>query len=277
LYNIMKIKHYIYLIIFLATYLLSITSVLYTETLILLSAVAFIFILWITTHVIKFEIQEDDFKWNETILFYIILKNWHRSIMRDTDIRIVNFLLLFVQIQKYEIEWMKKNIEKVNKRDYMLIQGLEILASYKNIIKTETSVFGLRRLPLTAEILSYDISAAEDRVNENEGDIFGEIDEGGIFGEIDEDENVNANVNMDVNMNVNENIISKKKKIVEVWGRNEQLGYISDDRARQVFINSLPIIERKVTRDESKIYVDEFGYLEDFLSDTIDDASNDKE
>jgi hypothetical protein len=154
----MNMKHYIYITFFLATYLLSTMSVLYTETFVLFIAVLFIILLWLFTNGIKFEFQDDDFRWNETILFYTILKNWHRSIMRDADIRIVHFLLLFIQIQKYEIDWMKKNIDKINKRDYQLIQAialrrLEMLALYKNIIKTETSIFGVRRLPLASDKL----------------------------------------------------------------------------------------------------------------------------
>jgi hypothetical protein len=150
----MKIKYCIYILFFLVTYLLSITSVLYTETFILLLSVSLLFIWWLCEAGLRFEYQDEDVKWNETILFYIILKNWHRSIMRDTDIRMIHFLLLFIQLQKYEIELMKRNIKKINKRDNSIIQSitlrrLEILASYKNIIKAETSISGLRRLPLT--------------------------------------------------------------------------------------------------------------------------------
>lgn len=147
----MKIRYMIIVLLVLFTYFINITSVLYTESFILFLAFLCILIMYL-----KYwnpVLNKNDAKWNNTMLFYFILKNWNRSLRRDTDIRIAYFLLLSLQIQKYEIEWVRRNLDKIVKRDYILlkqstIRRLEILALYKKRIKSETSVFGLRRLPL---------------------------------------------------------------------------------------------------------------------------------
>jgi hypothetical protein len=152
----MKIRHYILIVLFIFTYLLSITSVLYTESFILFLASLTIFIFFMSKkRGLVFEYKKNDFRWNETIIFFFVLKTWNRSLIRDNNIKIANFLLLSLQMQKYEIEWMKRNIEKIEKRDYILLRittlrRLEILASYKKIMKSETSVSGLRRLPIVS-------------------------------------------------------------------------------------------------------------------------------
>jgi hypothetical protein len=166
----MKNKIFFFIFLFITTYLLGSTSVLYTESFILFLASMVIFLLFISTKEFTFNYNKDDFKWNETILFYIILKNWHRSLIRDNNIKIANFLLLSLQIQKYEIEWLKKNLDKITKRDYLLLtqttlRRLEILSNYKNLMKSESKVFGLRRLPIVPIISSYtkknDVSSIE--------------------------------------------------------------------------------------------------------------------
>jgi hypothetical protein len=149
-----------FIILFSTTYLISTSSVLYTESFILFIAAMVIFLLIISTKEFTFNYNKDDFKWNETILFYIILKNWHRSLIRDNNIKIANFLLLSIQIQKYEIEWLKKNLNKITKRDYILLtqttlRRLEILSYYKNLMKSESKIFGLRRLSIVPNISSY--------------------------------------------------------------------------------------------------------------------------
>jgi hypothetical protein len=150
----MKGRYYLYIIIFLFTYLLSITSVLYTESFILFIASFVIFTRLISKkHGLVWNYKKTDFKWYELIIFFLVFKTWHRCMMRDIDIKVMNFLLLSLQMQKYEIEWMKKNMEKINNRDYIILKEtalrrLEILASYKKIMKSETSVSGLRRLPI---------------------------------------------------------------------------------------------------------------------------------
>lgn len=147
----MKIRYILILLLVLFTYFINITSVLQTESIILFLAFLFIFSMY--TIYITPTYRNHDAKWNNTVLFYFILKNWNRSLKRDTDIRIANFLLLALQMQKYEIEWIKRNMDKIVRRDYILlkqstIRRLEILAFYKKQMKLETGVFGLRRLPL---------------------------------------------------------------------------------------------------------------------------------
>lgn len=153
----MKGRHYLFIIIFLFTYLLSITSLLYTESFILFLACLAIFVQLVSAkHGLVWEYKKTNFKWNELIIFYLVFKTWHRCMIRDANIKVINFLLLSLQMQKYEIEWMKRNIEKINNRDYITLKAtalrrLEILASYKKIMKTETRVSGLRRLPIAIE------------------------------------------------------------------------------------------------------------------------------
>jgi hypothetical protein len=153
----MKARYYLYIVIFLFTYLLSVTSVLYTESFILFLAGFIIFVRLISEkHGVVWNYKKTDFKWNELIIFYLVFKTWHRCIMRDANIKIINFLLLSLQMQKYEVEWMKKNINKINNRDYIALKAtslrrLEILSGYKKIMKSETSVLGLRRLPIAIE------------------------------------------------------------------------------------------------------------------------------
>lgn len=146
-----KTRHILILLIVLFTYFVSITSLLQTESFILFLAFLCILIMyfryWGSTH------KKSDVKWNNTMLFYFVLKNWNRSLKRDTDMRIAHFLLLSLEMQKYEIEWIKRNMDKITRRDYILLKKttlrrLEILAFYKKQMKLETSVFGLRRLPL---------------------------------------------------------------------------------------------------------------------------------
>lgn len=149
-----KTRYIIFSLIFLFTYLLSIMSVLYTESFILfLACLCIVIRLFISKKGLFFDYKKDDTRWNETILFYLVFKNWNRSLMRDNNIRIANFLLLSLQMQKYEIEWIKKNLNNIVRRDHILLKQttlrrLEILVFYKKLIKLETGVFGLRRLPL---------------------------------------------------------------------------------------------------------------------------------
>jgi len=158
-------------ILFLFTYLLSTISVLYTESFILFLAGMVIFILIICNSGFKFNYNKEDFKWNETILFYLIMKNWNRSLIRDNNIKMANFLLLSIQIQKYEIEWMKRNLEKIINKDYVVLtqitaRRLEILASYKNIMKSEAKISGLRQLPIVPEVIPY--GKKKDNIEEEE-------------------------------------------------------------------------------------------------------------
>ncbi len=147
----MKIRYILVLLLVLFTYMVNISSVLYTESFVLFLAFLCIFLTYVRYWNPVYE--KNDIKWNQTVLFFFVLKNWNRSLKRDTDIRIANFLLLVLQMQKYEIEWIKNNMNKIIKRDYSLlkqstIRRLEILSFYKKQMKLETSVFGLRRLPL---------------------------------------------------------------------------------------------------------------------------------
>ncbi len=147
----MKTRYILVLLLVIFTYMVNISSVLYTESFVLFLAFLCIFLTYIRYWNPVYE--KNDIKWNQTVLFFFILKNWNRSLKRDTDIRIANFLLLVLQMQKYEIEWIKNNMNRIIKRDYSLlkqstIRRLEILSFYKKQMKLETSVFGLRRLPL---------------------------------------------------------------------------------------------------------------------------------
>lgn len=147
----MKNRYILLILLVLFTYTVNISSVLYTESFVLFLAFLCIFLTYIRYWNPVYE--KNDMKWNQTVLFFFVLKNWNRSLKRDTDIRIANFLLLVIQMQKYEIEWIKKNMNQIIKRDYSLlkqntIRRLEILSFYKKQMKIETSVFGLRRLPL---------------------------------------------------------------------------------------------------------------------------------
>src|SRR3989338_5530782 len=116
---------------------LSYISVLYTESFVLFLAFFTIFIYAINNTSYKIAYTKDDFKWNEIILFYISLKNWNRYIIRDRSVKIFSFLNLVIQIKKYQILWLKKNISKLENRDNIIFmlktsKRLDILKRYRD-------------------------------------------------------------------------------------------------------------------------------------------------
>jgi len=115
------------LIIFLSSYILNIVSLLYTESFILFLAFFTIFFFVINNSIYKINYSKEDFKWNEIIKFYIILKNWHRFIIRDKNVKIISYLKLLVQIKKYEILWLNKNIERLSKRDILYFENIALV------------------------------------------------------------------------------------------------------------------------------------------------------
>src|SRR4051812_41881657 len=107
---------YIFLIIlFLSTYFFQFISLLYTESFILGIAFFTIFFWVLSQTSLKINYHKEDFKWNETMMFYIIIKNWNRALIRDINIKIFNYLILAIEIQKYEIMWVKRNINKLER------------------------------------------------------------------------------------------------------------------------------------------------------------------
>jgi hypothetical protein len=118
--------------------MLSVFSLLYTESFILFLAFFTVFIYISQNKLYRMVYSKEDFKWNEMILFYISLKNWNRSLIRDRSVKIFNFLMLVIQIKKYEILWLKKNINKLEKRDIaflhtVVLKRLNILKQYKKL------------------------------------------------------------------------------------------------------------------------------------------------
>jgi|SRR3989338_2727833 len=128
---------FVFFLIFTSTYTLSYISVLYTESFVLFLAFFTIFIYAINNTSYKIAYTKDDFKWNEIILFYISLKNWNRYIIRDRSVKIFSFLNLVIQIKKYQILWLKKNISKLENRDNIIFmlktsKRLDILKRYRD-------------------------------------------------------------------------------------------------------------------------------------------------
>jgi hypothetical protein len=115
------------IILFLSSYMLNITSLLYTESFILFLAFFTIFFYIATNTSYQIKYSKEDFKWNETIRFYIVLKNWNRFLIRDRNVKIINYLKLVIQIKKYEILWLRKNIDKLEKRDAIYFKTLALL------------------------------------------------------------------------------------------------------------------------------------------------------
>lgn len=133
--------HFFYILLillFASSYMSSIFNLLYTESFILFLAFFTIFIYISQDKSYKMLYTKEDAKWNELILFYISLKNWNRSLIRDRSVKIFNFLILVIQIKKYEILWLKKNISKLEKRDIaflhnIVLKRLNILKQYKKL------------------------------------------------------------------------------------------------------------------------------------------------
>ena len=130
--------YFLLFILFIASYLLDITSLLYTESFILFLAFITIFIYGSQNISYKINYSKNDFKWNEMILFYISIKNWNRMLIRDRNVKILHFLILVLQIKKYEIIWLKKNINKLRQRDIIyfntiVLKRLNILRQYKKL------------------------------------------------------------------------------------------------------------------------------------------------
>ena len=150
----MKIRYFLILITFLVTYMVTLTSVLYTESFILFLAVLCIFIVYINSSTATY--KKNDIKWNEIILFYSIFKNWNRALRRDAHIRMAHFVSLSLQIQKYELEWVKRNLNKVVEREYSEIEKvtlhrLEVLSAFNKQMKHQTKTNGLRFLPFSED------------------------------------------------------------------------------------------------------------------------------
>jgi hypothetical protein len=115
---------YIFLIIFTSTYALSYISVLYTESFVLFLSFFSVFTYVISNVSYKLTYTKDDFKWNEIILFYISFKNWNRYMIRDRNIKIFNFLNLVIQIKKYQVYWLRRNISKLQTQDINMLNNL---------------------------------------------------------------------------------------------------------------------------------------------------------
>ena len=134
----MNFFYILLVLLFASSYMLNIVSLLYTESFVLFLAFFTVFIYISQNSSYKMIYSKDDFKWNELILFYIALKNWNRSLIRDRSVKIFNFLMLVIQIKKYEILWLKKNINKLEKRDIaflhsVVLKRLNILKQYKKL------------------------------------------------------------------------------------------------------------------------------------------------
>jgi hypothetical protein len=117
----------ILLILFLSSYMLNVLSLLYTESFVLFLAffTTLFYVLNNTSY--KIHYSKEDFKWNETIRFYIVLKNWHRFVIRDRSVKIFNYLVLLIQTKKYENLWLKRNIENVSKRDLIYFHNVTLM------------------------------------------------------------------------------------------------------------------------------------------------------
>jgi hypothetical protein len=134
----MTFFYFVLFLLFASSYMLSTMSLLYTESFILFLAFFTVFIYILQESSYRIVYSKDDFKWNEIILFYISLKNWNRSLIRDRSVKIFNFLMLVIQIKKYEVLWLKKNINKLEKRDIaflhaIVLKRLNILRQYKKL------------------------------------------------------------------------------------------------------------------------------------------------
>ena len=105
------------ILLFASSYMLNVVSLLYTESFVLFLAFFTVFIYISQNTSYKLVYSKDDFKWNELILFYISLKNWNRSLIRDRSVKIFNFLIKFElkidnkfkDIYKRNINWNFKN------------------------------------------------------------------------------------------------------------------------------------------------------------------------
>jgi hypothetical protein len=148
----MNLKLIFITILFTFTYLLSVTSVLYTESFVLFLAILFLFAIYLVFQESTY--TKDEMKWTQMVKYYISIQNWNKLVRLDNERRMCHLLLLSLQIQKHEIEWVKKNISLINKRDYYQLQQislrrLEVLSSFKKQMKLDNAVFGIRRLPLS--------------------------------------------------------------------------------------------------------------------------------
>lgn len=135
--------YFLLLILSLFTYFFNTYSLFQTESFILFLAFFIILILLLSNKNIKINYSKDHFKWYETILFYTHFKTWHRNLIRDKNIKINNYLLLIIEIQKYQIKWIKRNINKIKKRDInsiikIILKRLEIFKDYKKQISNKT-------------------------------------------------------------------------------------------------------------------------------------------
>lgn len=96
------------ILLFIATYFISSVSVLFTESSVLFISFFLVFILVIGNVNLKLGVSKEEFRYEETVRFLILMKNWNRALIRLTDIKIYNFLLLAQALQQYEGNWLRR-------------------------------------------------------------------------------------------------------------------------------------------------------------------------
>jgi hypothetical protein len=89
-------------------------------------------------------IHLDNLKWIETVRFYIILANWHKSYIRLNELKVANFYKLvkvlkknlFIKLQKIEKLLIINHYNYLKKLQLLRLHHLETkLKMYKEIIR----------------------------------------------------------------------------------------------------------------------------------------------
>jgi len=159
--NIFKI---ILILLFLSIYASLSTSLLHTESFVLFISFALVLIVVLGNKNLQASVSKEDFKFEETVRFLILLKNWNRALIRLVDIKMYHFLMLVIELNKYQISWLNNNISKVQRSQYLALKKivnkrLAILSARKkaNVFSYNT----IKYLPLSMDFVATDLPRSD--------------------------------------------------------------------------------------------------------------------
>lgn len=152
-----KVFYIILFILFMSVYAFSSVSLLLNESFVLFIAFSMVLLLLLGNKNMKVGVSKEEFKFEETVRFLILLKNWNRALIRLVDIKMYHYLMLVDALHKYQVSWLSSNINKVQNSQYLdmkrdVLKRLNILSSRKksNVFSYNT----IQYLPLGSHFVT---------------------------------------------------------------------------------------------------------------------------
>lgn len=154
----------ILVILFLAVYAALSTSLLHTESFVLFISFSLVLLVVLGNKDLQAKVSKEEFKFEETVRFLVLLKNWNRALIRLVDIKMYHFLVLVVELSKYQINWLNNNMSKVQHSQYLSLKKsvskrLSVLSARKkaNVFSYET----IKYLPLSTDFVDTDLPVSD--------------------------------------------------------------------------------------------------------------------